>query len=245
MGGLLSPQDYAFFGDETGISHDRYTVVGGLCVHKNTIPVVHKNIAEYRDKYNMKAELKWTKVSNQKVSEYTALVEYFFAMNSTNLIQFHCVIFDNHKWNHRKYNDGDPDIGLSKLYYQLLHHKFGGYSGKVGSLFVCLDHRHSTTAHETLRKMLNAAAARDHGITTEPFKQIVSANSKSDDLLQLNDVILGAVGAAKNGKHLLASSRQSKRDLAALVLKKSGLPFDVDTPRNVMRFVVWNFRPRN
>jgi hypothetical protein len=66
-----------------------------------------------------------------------------------------------------------------------------------------------------------------------------------DDLLQLNDVILGAVCAARNGKHLLAAGRQSKRDLAQLVLQKSGLEtFDQDSRRGVSRFTVWNLKMR-
>jgi hypothetical protein len=245
MAGIIPPQDYAFFCDESGISNDRFTVVGGLCVHRNVIPRIHKNIEDYREKHNMKAELKWAKISNQKLAEYRALVEYFFAMNNQNLLQFHCVIFDNHRWNHKAYNDGDGDIGLSKLYYQLLHHKFGRRCGGIGSLFVCLDYRISSTPHETLRRMLNNAAARDHGVAGDPYKQIVSVDSKCDDLLQLNDVILGAVSAAKNGRHILASTRAAKRELAELVLSKSGAAsFDTDTPKSVSRFSVWNFRAR-
>ena len=93
--------------------------------------------------------------------------------------------------------------------------------------------------------MLNNAASRDHGINTNPFKVIEPADSKECDILQLNDVILGAVCAARNGKHLLEGGRASKRDIALLVLEKSGLPsFAIDTPRWVSGFTVWNMRPR-
>jgi hypothetical protein len=93
--------------------------------------------------------------------------------------------------------------------------------------------------------MINAAAARDYGLHGSPIKQLISADSKADDLLQINDVILGAVGAARNGKHLLSAGRASKRELANLVLSKSGLQsFDINSPRNVTRFTVWNFVAR-
>jgi hypothetical protein len=234
-----------FFADESGTSGDRFTVVGGLCVHKNTIPRVHRSIEEYRSKHNMRSELKWSKISNQKQEEYTRLVEYFFALNNTNHIQFHAVIFDSHQWNHKKYNNGDRDVGLSKLYYQLLLHKFAKICGPTGSLCACLDHRNSSTSLEDMRKMLNSTLASKHGLTSSPFKQLVSADSKLEDLLQLNDVILGAVNAVRNGKHLLADTRDSKKRIAQMVFEKSGLDnYETDSPKGVNRFTLWNMQPR-
>ena len=91
--------------------------------------------------------------------------------------------------------------------------------------------------------MLNASCARDHGVSGNPIKELISANSHDEVMLQINDVILGAICAVKNGKHILASTRQAKRDLGALVLQKSGLPsFDINTPRSNSRFSVWNFQ---
>jgi hypothetical protein len=242
---FVPPQDYVFIADEAGISNDRYTVVGGLCMHRDTLAKACQTLQEYRQNHNMHAELKWQRVSNQKEAEYRALVEYFFALNNINHMHFHSIVFDSHQWNHHRYNGGDGDVGLSKLYYQLLLHKFVKIYGAKGTLFVRLDHRNSQTPLEDIRRMLNATAARDHGIATEPVKQLVSEDSKKCDLLQLNDVILGAVCAARNGRHLVAGCRPAKRELARLVLEKSGLEtFDVDSPRNVSRFTIWNMRGR-
>lgn len=172
-------------------------------------------------------------------------MEYFFALNNSNKLHFHAVIFDSHAWNHQKYNDGEGDTGLSKLFYQLVLHKFMKKCGTGGSsLYVCLDHRNSKTSLEDLRRMLNAAGARDHGLG-DCLKQVVSKHSHDDDLLQLNDVILGAVCAIRNGKHLLADYRRAKRLIALDVLEKSGLEsFERDSPRDINRFTIWNMRPR-
>ena len=238
-------QDYVFIADEAGISNDRYTVVGGLCMHRETLVTVCQTIAAYRVRYSMAAELKWQRVSNQKQAEYAALVDYFFALNNANHVHFHCITFDSHQWNHHRYNGGDGDIGLSKLYYQLLLHKFVKIYGNLGTLYVRLDHRNSQTPLEDIRRMLNATAARDHGIDSGPVKQLVSFDSRDCDLLQLNDVILGAVCAAKNGRHLIAGGRESKRAIAEMVLEKCGLQsLDADSPRGIDRFTVWNMRPR-
>lgn len=238
-------QDFVFIIDEAGISNDRFTVVGGICMHRDMVEGVYQTISEYRIALNMKSELKWSKISDQKEVEYRWLVDYFFALNNSNSIQFHALVFDSHQWNHKKYNNNDSDIGLSKLYYQLILHKFIRTYGRQGTLYVCMDHRHSSTSLNDLRDMLNAAAARDHGLVGGPLKQLVSQHSHDNDLLQLNDVILGAVCAVRNGKHLLANYRKSKRIIALEVLEKSGLQtFERDSHRDISRFTVWNMRPR-
>jgi len=242
---IVPPQDYVFIADEAGISDDRFTVVGGILMHRSTLANAYATLQEYRKRHNMKAELKWSRVSNQKINEYKTLVDYFFALNNSNKVHFHSVVFDSHQWNHKRYNGGDGDVGLSKLYYQLLLHKFVKLYGNRGTLYIRLDHRHSQTPLEDIRRMLNAAVARDHGISTSPVKQLVPYDSKHCDLLQMNDVILGAVCAARNGKHLLEGTRLAKRALATHVLEQSGLTtFDVTSPQTVKRFTVWNMRPK-
>lgn len=248
MPGFCPPQDYVFFADEAGISNDRFTVVGGLCVRGSAVPGLHANIDAYRLLHNMHSELKWSKVSNQKIDEYKALVELFFAMNNANVLHFHAIVFDSHQVDFKRIReDGhDSDKVLSRLYYQLVVHKFAKLYPSDSGMCVCLDHRNSSTPLEDLRRMINATLARDHAIPHNPVKQLISQDSCDDDLLQLNDVILGAVCAARNGKHLLAEYRPAKRELAALVLEKSGLQsFEMNSPRGVERFTIWNFQTRS
>lgn len=236
-------QPFAFFADESGITKDRFTVVGGVCLAKEGANVAYDSIEEYRNKYNMHSELKWSKISNQKQEEYEALVNLFFALNNTNRIQFHAIIFDNHTWNHKEFNNGDRDVGLSKLYYQLIYHLFVKRCYKHGKMSVCLDRRNSSTSLHDLRRMVNSQARRDLGISHDPLSVLVSKDSKKDDLLQMNDVILGAVCAARNGRHLLTGGKTSKREIAEKVLTQSGLSdFSINSQPKVHRFTVWNFK---
>lgn len=114
--GFIPDQPFSFFMDESGISNHRFTVVGAICLRSAVINQVHDSIQAFREKHNMSSELKWSKVSDQKSIEYRALVDYFFAMNNLNILQFHAIVFDNHGANHSRYNEGDQDVGLSKLY---------------------------------------------------------------------------------------------------------------------------------
>lgn len=67
---MIPEQDYIFIADEAGISNDRFTVVGGICMHKSTVAGVYETLAQYRKTLNMNSELKWSKISNQKEAEY-------------------------------------------------------------------------------------------------------------------------------------------------------------------------------
>jgi hypothetical protein len=242
---LVPPQDWIFIADEAGTSQDRFTVVGGIALHRDVLIKVYRTLSAYREKYSMKAELKWSKISDQKQDEYKALVDYFFALNNKNHVEFHSLIFDSHQWNHQKYNKGDGDIGLSKLFYQLLLHRFVKTYGNHGSLYIRLDHRNSSTSLESLRRMLNSGVAKEYDVKHNPVKQLVSMDSKQCDILQMNDVILGAVCAARNGKHLIDGGKISKKNIANIVLEKSGLTtFDINSPAHVHRFTIWNMRPK-
>ncbi len=241
----LPIQDFAFFADESGISGDRYTVVSGLTIHKAALKTVYKTVSDFRKRTNMNAELKWSKISNGKESEYRELIEAFFALNNSKLIEFHAVSFDNQRWNHKRFNEGDSDVGLSKLYYQLIMQKLVATHGDQNSIFICLDNRHSTTDLGDFQRMLNKAAARDLGLDYGPVTQLMFRDSKKDDMLQLNDVILGAIASMKNSRHLIAGARESKRRLAELVFEKSGLPpLERNSPESMTHFSFWNRTPQ-
>jgi len=245
MAGFCPSQEHVFFADESGISQSQYTVVGGIYIRSKHIPLLHEKISAFRTKHNMHAELKWTKISNQKFEAYAALVDLFFTLNQESIINFHALIFDNYQANHHKYNEGSADIGLSKLYYQLILHKFSNYADESSDMCVCLDRRHSRTSLNDLRDMLNRGITRKRGMPTALIKQLVSQDSKEDDILQLNDVILGAVCAVRNGKHILHDTREAKRVIAHRIVNQSGhRDFTQSSPRHFNHFSVWNFQPR-
>lgn len=237
-------QKWACFADESSITKDKYSIVGGTVVQSGRLQYVLNRIAALRSKHNMNAELKWSKVSNQKQQAYEDLVDLFFELSADGYLFFHATTFDNHRWDHRQYNENDPDIGLSKLYYQMLLHQYIGSYGDLASLYVCLDRRRSTTPPGELQKILNAGAAKKFGLSFDPVRVLVMKDSKKSDMIQLNDVILGAVAAHKNGKHLQNETRAAKRDIAIRVARKAGLSEYLTTPSHRQHFTIWNFRPK-
>lgn len=241
----LPIQQWAIFADESGIVSDRFTVVGGSIVERKWLSTIYDAIHSVRERHDIWGELKWTKVSERMFPAYRDLVDVYFEFVDAGRLQFRATTFDNGKWDHVNYNNGDPDIGLSKLYFHMLLHQFVGDHGDVAGLFICMDRRNSSTPFEDLRRMLNNAAARDYKLTFGPVRVLTARDSKKDDMLQMNDVILGAIAARKNDRLDRPGARAAKKELADYVFTRSGLAsLAVDTPKNETAFRLWNLLPR-
>ena len=66
------------FCDESRQTKERFMVLGGIMVRASNIPNIEKTMKLFRTKYDMFAELKWVKVSNQKYEKYRHFMNLFF-----------------------------------------------------------------------------------------------------------------------------------------------------------------------
>ncbi len=239
---------YYIYCDESRQSQDRFMVLGGLVIRADSEEVFNDTMEKYREVTNMRAELKWSKVSIQKLSEYKTFIDYFFALNNADRIHFHCMIVDNHQVNHRKFNQNNPELGFYKFYYQLLLHAFGRRYCKTdheARFIVHLDERTTKYKLETLKVILNRGIMKKYGIGWNPFRSIEPGDSKQSNLLQVDDLLIGAVGYQKNSYNLIAGAKQAKIDLAEHIATTAGLPdLRADTLANNKRFTIWNFSLR-
>lgn len=237
---------YHIYCDESRQSEHRFMALGGLIIRADNVANFNATMAKYRGETRMHAELKWTKVSAQKLPEYKRFIDYFFALNNANQVHFHCLMIDNHQVDHKRFSGGDKELGFYKFYYQLLLHGFGRrYCQKEANrrLIVHLDHRTSSYSLETLKKVLNRGMTKKFQLPGHPFVAVESRDSKQTDLIQIADLLLGAVGFQKNGLHLLAESKKSKVELAEYIASQAGLnDLMQDTLRSNQRFTIWNFR---
>jgi hypothetical protein len=236
--------------DESRQTKDRFMVIGGFVIPQGRLRLVNQTLQKFRDEERMHAELKWTKVTSQKLNEYRRFVDYFFALNNNDKLHFHAIIFDNSQIDHNTFSQGDKEIGFQKFYYQFLLQCFGrNYHenpvGEKNEFIVHPDRRSSKYSLEQLRTILNLGMRRKFGVNRNCFLSIEPLNSKSSDLLQLADIILGAIGFQKNGWDLIANTRVAKIELAAHIASQAGLrDLKDDTRYGRLRFKIWNFRLR-
>src|SRR3954462_14033367 len=90
--------------DESQTTGQRFMVYGGIISPANNEAWFDGVMAKWRDEQKMHAELKWTKVSNQKFEQYVSLVDLFFEHLAGHRLHFKSVVFDTREidYSHHK-----------------------------------------------------------------------------------------------------------------------------------------------
>ncbi len=96
--------------DESRQTQDRYMVFGGIALPATAVEPFNRAMDLWRDAQNMHAELKWTKVSNQKLSEYRSLVDLFFSLAGHDRLRLRLVLFVSTQLDYRTYRRGDKEL---------------------------------------------------------------------------------------------------------------------------------------
>jgi hypothetical protein len=175
---------------------------------------------------------------------YRELVDIFFLLSGKNSLHFKAVVFDTSQIDYRTYHRGDKELGFYKFFYQFLLHKFGPYAADdTHRLLVFLDQRTTSYKLSTLCTVLNRGIRKKYGRTLDVVRRIEPVDSKKCDLLQVADVLMGAVGYHCNDCHLLPSARQAKIELASYIASKAKLlSLKDNTPFGWRQFEIWRFR---
>lgn len=231
------------YADESCKENHRHLILGGIAIQTAKVPHALSSLKEIRNKFSTHGEVKWTKASKSKLDFYKAFTDVFFDLNRKSEAHFHCLTVDTRTFNHHAFNQGNAEIGFNKLIYQLLLHRFGARYGENFKIYVYLDKRNTSQQPDSLRPMLNSALKRDKNIVTYPFKRLTFQDSKASDIIQLNDLLIGAIGFRKNGHHLAENCSQHKLQLAQHIVRQA---VEIQRPirlnsRGADKFSVWNF----
>lgn len=201
----------------------KFSVIGGVWIPAETRPAIKAALFSLKAKYQLFGEMKWNKISPASFNLYKDLVDLFFASPD---IRFRSIVIDASEIDHVSYNQGSGELGFYKFYYELLHNWL--VEGNTYNVF--LDYKVNGNRHRVkeLERVLQNGA---WGIV----KQAQSLPSDESLLIQLADVLTGAVAAAYNKE----ISSQSKKDIKTLIDNHIGHPiraiFPSETKFNVFR----------
>ncbi len=165
-------------------SNNRYICIGGIMVPNGHREKLKSDIKELKQKHNLFGELKWGSVSTNKVQFYLELIDLFFDTN--NPIDFRTVVIDAEEIDNDVYNDSDHELGYYKFYYQLIFH----WINPNHNYYIFTDYKtNKDRARLNLLKLVLNRATR-----SDCIEIIQSLNSKESLLLQMQNVLMGAVG---------------------------------------------------
>lgn len=233
----------ALFCDEAGKESDRFLAVGGLIVTAEDVPEIRAEFARRLKALDIKSEAKWNNTKKGTLLKYQSLIHWTFGLIELRQLLFHCLVVDFDRFDHNLRPDGGKNESLKRMYFQLILHRLGKKHGKSYRLFAFPDKANELEGLDGLKRGLNSVLGSKYGCTDSPIKAIEFRESHKEPMLQLNDLILGAVCAQKNRRYEAEDAGQPKANLAGFVLGRSKLlNYDVDTPRGADAFSIWNLK---
>lgn len=224
------------YADESCKDTHKYLVLGGICVELDNLIPTLALLKQVRDKHKTYGEVKWQKVSKAKLFFYKEFVDVFFNLAKVDNLHFHSLVVDT-----STFKQTNHELGFNKLIFQLLLHKFGRKYGS-SRLYAHLDDRTTRYSPDDMRPMLNACLRRDWKYTNNPFKRLTFIDSKDSDIMQLNDLLIGAIGFRKNKHHLIERASPNKIELCRYIVEKvSQVQNFKPTDKGATKFTLWNF----
>jgi len=204
-----------------------YVLIGGLWIEASKRDNYKTRIKSLRKQFDVQGEFKWHRVSPSRIEFYRALVQLFFEEE----MRFRCIVLPADQLDAVKFHKSDNELMFYKFYYQLLHHWI--YDFNRYRIFLDLKTNRVDDRLRVLEQVL-----QNSNLTSEIIS-VQALPSHELDLLQLTDVLLGAVGY----KFHLCTSSQSK--LAIIEEIEGYLPNHVIQPtrRGESKFNIFQFRP--
>lgn len=217
-----SRQDYFWNREES----ERYVLIGGLWIEADERQDYKNKIGRLREIYDVWGEFKWNRVSPSRQEFYSALVNLFFE----EAMRFRCIVLPVQQLDAVQFHNADNELMFYKFYYQLLHHwilDFNRYR-----IFVDLK---TNRVHNRVRAL--ERVLRNANLTSK-ILSVQALPSRQVDLLQLTDVLIGAVG------YRFHQTTTSTAKLAVVDAIETHLGHPIQpTSRRVPKFNIFRFRP--
>jgi hypothetical protein len=183
----------------------------------------------------------WKNVRDRNIQQYEKIVDLFFEYNSEHCLDFSCLVVDCNAVDHDAFNDGDWDKGFNKFLYQHLAKHYRSFGAP--SQFRCYhDRRGSRYDLNEIKRMLNFKYQYEGMRIVSPYREVSYSDKLVHPLLQIADILIGAVGYAWNDK-LRQFPDGVKTRLCEHVRRRAAL-HDLATRTffNATHFSIWEFR---
>lgn len=196
------------------LEHDQSSVMvlGAIWCLKKNIAQHAQRLREIRLRHNISSsfEIKWTKVSKAKINFYLDVLDYFF---DNSCLHFRALIIpDKSLLNHKNFHQTHDDW-YYKMYFDMLKiiidsdYKYHIY----------LDYK-DTSGASKIAKLHNVLANAHYDFSKDILEKIQLARSHEVELLQLTDMLIGAISYANRD----LSGNQGKEILVARMKARSG-----------------------
>lgn len=207
-----------------------FMVIGAVYCPESEINNISKYVRKLKKEYNLKhtSEIKWTKISNSTVEFYKDLIKYFFINPN---LKFRAIVCDKRKLDHDKFHQ-THDEWYHKMYYEMIR-----YFIENDNTYEIFPDIKDTNSYENFQKVAKFLRIKIKDTNEKTIKKIQPIRSNESYLLQIADVLIGAMQYNKNGLNSSASKIEIIKTIKDNVI--DGI--DDTTPYNKSKFniIVW------
>jgi len=165
----------------------QFLMIGSLWLPARLREVVKAEVGELREKHSAWGEIKWSKVSPNRLDFYRGLIDLFMAHGDE--LRFRCIAVDRTQVD-LELHENDGELGFYKFYYQLLHHWILDFN----TYRVFCD---AKTNRDPKRLPVLRRCLANSNLSSE-IVDIQSLPSREVVLIQLSDLLLGAASSGIN-----------------------------------------------
>ncbi len=232
--------DYLIYCDEScPLEYEPISLFGAIgCSYQNKNKIV-TDLRELKNKYfiNSRYEAKWTKISRAKLQYYKELVDYFYKNED---IRIRIVVAtEKEKLDNKKYYNGDYQEWYYRMYYLLLDR----FTDSNYSYYMLYDEKDKYTTYK-MNIVKNIIKNKKRFNSTDHFDfKIKQINSKESELMQLLDVIMGAVGY-KNRGYLEKEKGETKKEIVKYIENKFSQNISISTSPYEAKFNIFKWKPK-
>ncbi len=214
---------------------EKAMVLGALWTLKSRTYQHNQAIAALKQKHGLSRyfEIKWTKVSTGKLDFYLELLDYFFDSRSMGFRAW--VIPDKTVLDHEAMHQ-THDEWYYKMYFYLIRNLIA----TDRRYHIYLDIK-DTRSRKKLQKLGDVLSNANYDFERSIIQKMQHVQSHDVGLLQLADVLIGAVSYHARG----LSSSQAKLAVVNHIKNRTGLSLDRNTLPTERKFNVCIWRPRN
>lgn len=170
---------------------DKIMVLGAIHCDEKDVKIVAEKIRQIKKKHKLSRlfETKWTKISPSKVAYYLEVVDYFFNQSP---VKFRGVLVpDKSLLDHDKHNKGSHDEFYYKMYYVML--KWIVRTSNVYHFYIDIK---DTKGARRVRHLHDVLAGKFYDYNHECIATVQQIRSHESELMQLADLLIGAIGHA-------------------------------------------------
>lgn len=185
-------------------------------------------------------------MSKGYLTHYQDILKWFFGHVQANHVRFRAHVIDTSTRSYRQYGQGEKEKAIYKIFYHMLFQSVRrlALDEEGGNVLILLDDKTNRYPFRlpVLKKTLNAGLKRELNVanlvaSVEPRR---SNGPGAEPLIQIVDVLIGAIGYVRNGHLKRPDASPAKVEMVHFLEGLAGTGFGFDTTARAP-FNLWTF----